>query len=236
MRYFLSILVIFTLATAKLITLCKLMGEKIQISKAPYQVAILNGSNHFLCGGSILNHRIIITAAQCIQQEGANNLSIIAGSNHWNAGGQRIEVKDSQARKHYKEGTVGPNNVALLLLRRPLEYSKEVHAIKIALASPKVRDRAFASGWNSLILALKKPNHLHGLEVKISNVSIHYIYTYPFDGDIGGPLVVNKYLVGVSAGFQNMHSVHCNLQLVHNWVRSTAEQWKKHYKGVTSVA
>lgn len=132
-----------------------------------------------------------------------------------------IEVKAYKARKGYEEDDAGPNNLGVLLLRQPLKYDSNVQRIPIAGKSPKVRDKAFASGWNSLYFSSIEPRHLHGLEVEISNVSHQFIYTDPFNGDFGGPLVVKGKLVGVLGGPKNERDVHCNLTNLHNWVRST---------------
>lgn len=227
MLYILSLLGVFTAATALRIPEERIVnGKSIDISEAPYQVSLLENSE-CNCGGAILSQRIIITAAHCVRGRLPEELSIEAGSKYCDKGGQRIDVVDFLDHKDYIMPTVGPNDVAILLLSQPLEYNSKVQPIAMAKESPKVGDRALVSGWGQYDFILPKyPEDLQGLELEIINVSNDVILTNPgqknvFRGDSGGPLVDNGYLVGVVSGGNPLRGTeYPNLVHLHDWIEN----------------
>ncbi|XP_064538008.1 trypsin alpha-like [Drosophila montana] len=119
-------------------------GIPIDISLAPWQVSI-QILGHHICGGSILNAKIIITAAHCLNLP-ANEMQVRAGSTIRRSGGQLVNV--AYAKKH--PGYVGSpysNDIGLLLLKKKLNLGYSANKIALASDSPNTGTTAFVSGW-----------------------------------------------------------------------------------------
>lgn len=222
--YFLSILGIFTAASALRIPEERIVnGKAIHILEAPYHVALLVKSQ-FNCGGAILSRRIIITAAHCLQGKLPRDLSIVAGSTYWSKGGQRIDVRNFKFYEGFEYG--GPYDVGVLLLAETLELNSKVQSIGIANKSPKAGDIAFVSGWGSISYSsVLKSEDLQGLEMEIIEVSDTIIATNAvtgvYAGDSGSPLVVDGELVGlVSGGDYHQPSIYTNLVPLSRWIKN----------------
>ncbi|EDW00611.1 trypsin alpha-3 [Drosophila grimshawi] len=192
-------------------------GKQIWIEDAPWQVALLNHSE-LSCGGSIISEDIILTAAQCLINTTAEQLTVRAGSSRWNSGGQLVKVSDFIIHQHFGEET-HENDIALLRLARPLRLGGVAQAIQIAKEYPANGADAFVSGWGA-----SKYNRdcgcrsqLRGVWLKIIDRTTCAQSKYSMVGwaitkdmicasdqgkaacgrDAGGPLVSNNELVGI---------------------------------------
>ncbi|KAH8405203.1 hypothetical protein KR222_010013, partial [Zaprionus bogoriensis] len=219
-------------------------GESIDIVQTPWQIALMKDSKQN-CGGSILNSRIILTAAHCLKGYHLARLSVRAGSRYWNHDGQFLLVANFTIHENYNSTTVD-NDIGLIRLAQPLVFSTKVRPIALAQESPKHGDFAYVSGWGSLEYeGLIPPARLHSVETSILDreacavvyshtfdltVSDNMICTYStdkgaFKGDSGGPLVVNGRLVGiVSWGFgRNNPAVYANVAYFYKWIQKAIE-------------
>lgn len=190
-------------------------GITIPISFAPWQVSIQVMGNH-ICGGSILNAKIIITAAHCLNLP-AHQLQVRAGSTFRNTGGQLVNVV--YAKKH--SGYVGSpykHDITLLLLKRKLNLSYKANKIDLASNSPYDGTTAFVSGWGRYV----EDKNAFTIDLRIAVLSMIDRGTCQkskyaerkmkitkgmicaasggkdaCQGDSGGPLVANGKLVGI---------------------------------------
>lgn len=232
LKYFLLIFGLFSAAnTLRLPEQRIVNGKSIELSEAPWQVAILY-MHEIKCGGSILSERIILTAAHCLFEDELippEDLSIRAGSKYWYNGGQGIAVENY---KYHKNWIIGKHDIAILRLSQPLQYNSKVKSIAIASQSPKVNDIAFVSGWGTV--SYKKridPYDLQGVETSIVDVSEELIATHSdgkgaFFGDSGGPLEVNGKLVGVVSGGSdpNSNALYSNVVNLKNWIDNAIKE------------
>jgi secreted trypsin-like serine protease len=99
----------------------------------PYQVGI-SFDNDFVCGGSILNAFIILTAAHCVYQHqreiskfkvtaGDFNRSALEGTE------QTSSVSQIAVHKLYNPNPPNDNDIALLLLESPFKFNRNVSSI-----------------------------------------------------------------------------------------------------------
>lgn len=236
LKYFLLIFGLFSAAnTLRLPEERIVNGKSIEISEAPWQVAILK-VDQFQCGGSILSERIILTAAHCVLDNELENesiplghLSIVAGSKYWHNGGQRIAVENYKYNKNWKVGLL---DIAILRLTQPLQYNSNVKPITIASQNPKVNDIAFVSGWGTVSYNGRiDPYDLQGVETSIVDVNVKLIATYSdgkgaFFGDSGGPLAVNGKLVGVVSGGPgpDSNALYTNVVTLKNWIDNAIKE------------
>ncbi|XP_017047452.1 trypsin alpha-like [Drosophila ficusphila] len=188
-------------------------GKDIEIEGAPWQVSIqLRGRHH--CGGSIYSKDIIITAAHCFTLDGkqieAKHYQVRVGSSMKNSKGTLIPVAAIKSHdKFFKPTAV--NDIAVMRLSKPIEFSSKVQAIPLAKKNPTPETLAMTSGWGAIYVTffgMQYPEHLQGAQLRIENCR-----QFPFttednicttgksacSGDSGGPLVVNQQLVGVTS-------------------------------------
>ncbi|CAO1322383.1 unnamed protein product [Diamesa tonsa] len=110
----------------------------------PYQIALLR-NGRLSCGGSIFNDKWIITAAHCVPN-GYLGLSVMAGSNSLKNGGIKRNVNLAIPHEKYnpRECT---NDIALIRLEEPLEFSDAIKAIPLRVKDAPVGSNVTISGW-----------------------------------------------------------------------------------------
>uniref|UniRef100_A0AAY4EVC2 Coagulation factor VII n=1 Tax=Denticeps clupeoides TaxID=299321 RepID=A0AAY4EVC2_9TELE len=98
----------------------------------PWQVLLkLKGQD--LCGGALLHADWVITAAHCVHQQDAKDLSVIAGEHNLDmveGTEQTVPVSQVVVHKRFNEST-GDSDIALLRLREPVTFSD--YAVPVCL-------------------------------------------------------------------------------------------------------
>ncbi|XP_039501536.1 trypsin alpha-like [Drosophila santomea] len=199
-------------------------GGPIEIEQAPWQVSFQIRGHH-ICGGSIYNADTIITAAHCFFLSGAwqdpRHYEIRAGSKSIKSNGILVKVAAVKVHEYYvhKENQffVLQNDIAVVRLSERLQFTNKVQPIPLAESNPEPGTMSFATGWGNMYGAdagdaNKIPIHLQGVKLRIQSPNFcvrfhgqskicagdskHTICTH----DSGGPLVINRQLVGVTSG------------------------------------
>ncbi|KAH8412213.1 hypothetical protein KR009_000507, partial [Drosophila setifemur] len=119
-------------------------GYDTEIESVPWQVVILK-YGQFICGGSIYNAYFIITAAHCVNDVKAEDISVRAGSSWSNQGGTLVTVFAMTHHGHYN--TNADNDIAVLRLDKPLQFSETIKPIPLAEEAPTIGSVAIISGW-----------------------------------------------------------------------------------------
>merc|ERR1712243_97920 len=150
-----SLLLGLTLATSALAApgLDRIVGGKEvkQDAKYPYQIWVQGMG---ACGGSIINKRYILSAAHCFGKVGQKNINltddnyVMVGSNDMmGMDGQFFMIEKIIMHPGYN-AELG-NDVALIKVRRDIEFSKKVQPV--CLAKDKKKDytgkMATVTGW-----------------------------------------------------------------------------------------
>ena len=93
-------------------------GEKTDIKQHPWQVA-LQFKGNFFCGGSIIGHRWVLTAAHCfkLSARGGDWRAKAGATNHATAGGW-AEIERVIVHEKYNPTTY-ENDIALIKLKLP---------------------------------------------------------------------------------------------------------------------
>ncbi|KAJ8683977.1 hypothetical protein QAD02_019769 [Eretmocerus hayati] len=195
-------------------------GTTVSIKEVPFQVSLQQWGRHF-CGGSILNHYYIITAAHCVNGKKPTMLKIIVGTENNRKADQVYVPQEIIAHKEYTPLLFYKNDIALIKLKSPLKYSNVVQPVTLPKPHAKIpaQSPAIVSGWGRLggdsrsgsdilrkaqIWITDPINCIKAMSVR--KVKIHPTQLCANDptmrkghcnGDSGGPLTVNGTLVGI---------------------------------------
>ncbi|KAH8248931.1 hypothetical protein KR032_004354, partial [Drosophila birchii] len=226
-------------------------GHPLSISKAPWQVAILLYGFQF-CGGAIYSDRFILTAAHCMVDRTAKELSVRAGSSHWLIGGQQAPVaKILRHHKYKKVSGADPYDIAMLYLQTTLKLGKHVKTISLAKKTPDPGTKAFVSGWG------RRHSHfsqgrilLRGVDVVIEDhlkctlalASYNKVVTKDnlcaaapgkdaCQGDSGGPLVdiksgelIGIISWGVGCADSKYPGIYADVSFFQDWIAGSSKQ------------
>jgi secreted trypsin-like serine protease len=105
-------------------------GHQIDITQAPWQVALLSPSGHQFCGGSFLSPTWVLTAAHCISSTSPSEY--IVGYGKTNKGDlEKVSVKRVFKHPKYRDATKG-YDIALLQLSKSVDTaSRSVQTINM---------------------------------------------------------------------------------------------------------
>lgn len=215
-------------------------GVNTKIESAPWQISLQYGGKH-ICGGSIYNEEIVITAAHCVENVKAEELQIRAGSTKHDEGGivlpvYRVIQHESYAKSHI-------NDIAIIQLAGSLNFGSKIKPIALATETPKAKKIATVTGWGRTGFMKKIPQNLQTVNLHIKStrkckltfgpafkknmICAYDVFKSACMGDSGGPLVINGELVGiVSYGFIFCHgpTVFTDVASLNDWILKTIDE------------
>ncbi|XP_061447057.1 serine protease 55-like isoform X3 [Rhineura floridana] len=190
--------------------------------KWPWVVSVQTSTYHF-CGGSIVHPWWVLSAAHCFTER-SDNIKVAAGSNFLGRHNVTRWVRKIHIHPEYNTRTYN-NDIALLLLERPVPYSlyhsplcMPDHSI---VPDDNMWEGCFVAGWG-----LTKPGTDRGSYALLD-----------VQGDSGGPLMCRPpgsggthqrwYLVGVvswgrSCAARHSPGVYTRVSNYHSWLEQTS--------------
>ncbi|XP_060870685.1 uncharacterized protein LOC132945080 isoform X2 [Metopolophium dirhodum] len=126
-----------------------------QFGEFPWMMAILkleaNQSKTYICGGSLIHPRVVLTAFHCVNGKNPNDLVIRAGEWDTQTENEPLPSQDGQALKIINHADFEPdellNDVALIIVIKPFSLSKNVGTICLPSPNYVFSNRCYASGW-----------------------------------------------------------------------------------------
>ncbi|XP_001607047.2 chymotrypsin-1 [Nasonia vitripennis] len=198
-------------------------GENANINDYPYQVSLRKSGKHF-CGGSIISEKHIMTAAHCVRGIMASpfsDISVFTGtssSSGYTGKSHRVKRADVHPGYSGTEASSYHNDIAILTLTSPVKFDAVQKKIDLPTRDVISGESAVITGWgikkypsNYVSPVLQKaamsiipssrcttrmyPLRLHGEQV----CALQRKGVGACSGDSGGPLAVNKQVVGIAS-------------------------------------
>lgn len=122
-------------------------GYETTIEKHPWQVSLQYASSH-RCGGSIIGHQWILTAAHCTSKLPAQALTIRVGSSKHASDGTIIQIKNYINHPKYN-GATFDYDFSLLEVENTLHFNDKIQSIALPSENLKVYEGTMCeiSGW-----------------------------------------------------------------------------------------
>jgi len=142
-------------------------GSNAPLGKFPHHVALKYEGN-FLCGGSIIDKRYVLTAAHCVNGiTDAKKLVVHAGTIYLNETGDAYQAESVVWNHGFDE--VGLNDdVGLIRLNRDIVYTDVVKPVSLAQKDIAVENLpCIVSGWGVTSVSGSTPNALQEIDLKI---------------------------------------------------------------------
>lgn len=211
-------------------------GENASIEDFPWQVFFRFGD--YMCGGSIISDRWILTAAHCTQDKEGKQVDVsemyilVGATNRTNGTGKKYYIKDYIIHENYNNQTL-KNDIAVLELTEAIDYPN-AEAIGL-ISNSNVEDGATRSGVMSTVTGwgltdvnpVTSPSKLQMVELPIVDNSIAATvwgslsstvlsagykdgHKDACSGDSGGPLIVEFGGIKKIAGIVSYGSEDCD--------------------------
>ncbi|CAH1995187.1 unnamed protein product [Acanthoscelides obtectus] len=103
-------------------------GNEAAPHSLPYQAAILGMDGKFLCGGSLISPRSILTAAHCLDRAGTSVQVVLGAHNISNPGEEgQLKITSTQFVIHKDwNAKKALNDIALVILPKPIETTNTI--------------------------------------------------------------------------------------------------------------
>ncbi len=125
-------------------------GQEVPPGRTPWMAALIDADGEQFCGASIVAPDEILTAAHCVSDVHAADVTVMAGTTDLtDEAAQVVPVREIRVHRGYQEAT-SRNDVAVLLLRRPLTLGPRVQPV--ALVDATTQPALLAAGAPVMVM------------------------------------------------------------------------------------
>ncbi|XP_050362135.1 trypsin, alkaline B-like [Nymphalis io] len=228
-------------------------GSQTTIQNYPFAAVVLRNTNQGYvqtCGGVILNHRSVLSAAHCFFGTSSNVWRIRVGSSYANSGGSTHNVGRLIAHPNYYHA-MKQNDVGIFRVSSSFNIGGNVQRGRFASSNYNIADNqaVWTIGWGATSINGPKSSQLRHVQVRTVNQNtcrsnynvIAMTVTNsmmcagildnggrdPCIGDFGGPLIHNGIIVGISSwgsgcGYRGYPAVYSRIPVYINWINNNA--------------
>merc|ERR1719239_283807 len=193
-------------------------GQDADIGEYPWQVFVITTENseQYMCGGTIVGKRHIITAAHCVVGR-VDRVELTIGATHMRKPHGKIirqDIRDIRVHPYYRKDMYGlaVHDIAVLVLDHPIDLKTYPHIKPACLPKTGVTSEDFVgktgtvTGWGNTKKAKGKTWPLQEVELSVLGncgkwktekpetffcAGVSNGHKSSCHGDSGGPLVVN---------------------------------------------
>ncbi|GJQ80472.1 hypothetical protein Trydic_g12370 [Trypoxylus dichotomus] len=190
----------------------------------PFMVSLRTLYNNHLthfCGGTILNRRWILTAAQCMLRSNSSGVIAVIGTNTLDSGGIFRDVCKVVIHPNYNDTGYSSNDIAMAMVTIPFKYSSSIAPVVINGGFPRSILDVTVVGWGTIGKEHVLSNKLQELSTQTISWSLCSLYYIDMvtpkqictryrngkgfcDGDSGSPLLQTDIRVQLGiASFNN---------------------------------
>ncbi|CAH0723664.1 unnamed protein product, partial [Brenthis ino] len=220
-------------------------GNKTPEEYGKFHVSLQNITGYHVCGGAIISHKYLVTAAHCVFGAQAKYIKVVVGTTNLDKGGLEHDVKTIHVHDNY-DRNLRLNDIAVLEINGLFDLLK-VEMLRLYDNKLKEGETVLTTGFGANEPHGDSARRMQALNLTVfSQETCIYAMRYTrkvYDsmfctftrigqgtchGDSGGPLTIGNKLVGViswgipcGVGFPDVHT---RISPYIQWIRSIIDQ------------